>query len=773
MFPKPQKHIFTELKILSQKKIYFMRKNALTFLLFLTAVCLNSQSYLGYLTDNYKGVHGVISNPSSIVDSRYRTDINLIGVSAFAGNDAFGLDPFNFFKDYTDAQDAREENSEISDFDIFDSLTESYLTDDNNFGANVDILGPSFMFNINSENSIALFSRVRAFVNLNKLAGSTYDIIRSGEDITIINEDDVFVNASAWTEIGATYARVLKNDAEHFLKGGLSLKYMRGGGVYANGADLVLEIDDENTTELDTGTTISTVTVSGEGSYAVPVNIDELEDYEFSDYLDLSRDFSTFGIDLGFTYEWRPDHKNYMTTNAKGETNYDRGKNKYKLKLGLSITDLGLGGFKHDNGYSEGFTFNFDSTEIEDIDELDGILDEAYETTTIEDFSYKFNLPTALHFNADYNINDKFYVNLNTDFSLVSKEQVGANSISNLVSLTPRFESKWLSFYVPLSMVQYSGFRAGAGLRAGPIYIGSGSILTNLFSDYSKGADVYAGFKIPIYHGKTKDKDNDGIEDKLDACPKEAGPQENNGCPWGDEDGDGVLDNEDKCIKTAGPKENNGCPWGDKDNDGVLDNVDKCPEVPGVRAYEGCPADEDKDGILDQDDKCPKEAGPKENNGCPWGDADGDGVLDNVDKCPNQPGVATRQGCPEPKVVAPIEEEKLKELQSFAKAIYFNSGKATFRPGVTDKLDLIADIMKEYPNANFNIEGHTDSQGAATTNQSLSDRRARAVLNYLISRGITSSRLSSYGYGEEYPIADNATRDGRAQNRRVEIRLRK
>jgi len=204
----------------------------------------------------------------------------------------------------------------------------------------------------------------------------------------------------------------------------------------------------------------------------------------------------------------------------------------------------------------------------------------------------------------------------------------------------------------------------------------------------------------------------------------------------------------------------------------IADKDDACPTVAGTKANKGCP-DTDGDGVIDSKDKCPKKAGPVANGGCPWGDKDKDGVLDNVDKCPDVKGIASRQGCPEPKVVAPIVEEELKKLQEFARAIYFNSGKSTFKPGVTGKLDLIAGIMKEYPNANFSIEGHTDSAGASAPNQSLSDRRARAVLDYLGSHGVASSRLSSIGYGEDYPIADNSTRDGRAQNRRVEIKLRK
>jgi len=235
-----------------------------------------------------------------------------------------------------------------------------------------------------------------------------------------------------------------------------------------------------------------------------------------------------------------------------------------------------------------------------------------------------------------------------------------------------------------------------------------------------------------------------------------------------DTDGDGVYDKDDACPEIAGLKEFNGCP--DADGDGIKDSDDACPDVAGLAALNGCP-DADGDGIADTKDKCPNEAGPAANNGCPWGDKDKDGVTDNVDKCPDVPGVASRQGCPEPKPV--ITEEATAKLNEFARAIYFNSGRSSFRPGVTGKLDLIAGIMKEYPDANFNIEGHTDSQGAAASNLSLSERRAKAVLDYLSSHGISASRLSSIGYGEDYPIADNATRAGRAQNRRVEIKLRK
>ena len=88
-------------------------------------------------------------------------------------------------------------------------------------------------------------------------------------------------------------------------------------------------------------------------------------------------------------------------------------------------------------------------------------------------------------------------------------------------------------------------------------------------------------------------------------------------------------------------------------------------------------------------------------------------------------------------------------------------------------MQAIAAILNEYPKANFTIEGHTDSTGSEATNQLLSEKRANAVMDYLVNNGIAGARLSAVGYGEANPIAENNTRSGRAANRRVEVTLNK
>ncbi|NMH27645.1 OmpA family protein [Flavobacterium silvaticum] len=257
-----------------------------------------------------------------------------------------------------------------------------------------------------------------------------------------------------------------------------------------------------------------------------------------------------------------------------------------------------------------------------------------------------------------------------------------------------------------------------------------------------------------------KDTDNDGIYDKYDACPEQAGLEKFQGCP--DTDGDGIPDKDDACPEQAGAPEFQGCP--DTDGDGVADKDDACPDVPGLKEFQGCP-DSDGDGVTDKADKCPTVKGPKENGGCPWPDTDGDGVLDKDDRCPSVKGTVANFGCPE------ITEEQVKKLNDYAKTILFNSGKATFKEQTLAVLDNMVTILKEYPNSKFVLEGHTDSDGSNALNQTLSENRAAAVKTYLQEHGIQEGRLTSVGFGETKPIASNKTAKGKAENRRVEVKL--
>lgn len=229
-----------------------------------------------------------------------------------------------------------------------------------------------------------------------------------------------------------------------------------------------------------------------------------------------------------------------------------------------------------------------------------------------------------------------------------------------------------------------------------------------------------------------------------------------------DRDGDGVIDADDKCPDVAGIATLKGCP--DKDGDGIADADDKCPEVAGLAKYGGCPIpDTDKDGINDEQDKCITVAGVARYQGCPIPDTDNDGVNDEEDKCPNTPGPASNYGCPE------IKQAVIDKINYAAKNIFFATGSAKLLAKSYKPLNEVVKLMGEDATLKLDIDGHTDSQGKADKNQTLSENRAAAVKAYLVSKGIDESRLVSTGYGMDKPVADNKTAAGRAKNRRVEM----
>ena len=196
----------------------------------------------------------------------------------------------------------------------------------------------------------------------------------------------------------------------------------------------------------------------------------------------------------------------------------------------------------------------------------------------------------------------------------------------------------------------------------------------------------------------------------------------------------------------------------DSDGDGVVDEADKCPNTPrGITVdARGCPPDSDGDGVPDYLDRCPgtPPGVAVDNSGCPF-DSDGDGVADHLDKCPNTPKGAT------------VNEAGCWSLQA---TTLYDSNSSYIRTEAYPLLDEVASILEKNPEMEVEVQGHTDNRGAAKYNQWLSEKRAEKVKDYLVSKGIDPSRLEAKGYGLTQPVASNATEEGRAQNRRVELK---
>ena len=230
--------------------------------------------------------------------------------------------------------------------------------------------------------------------------------------------------------------------------------------------------------------------------------------------------------------------------------------------------------------------------------------------------------------------------------------------------------------------------------------------------------------------------------------------------PPADTDSDGVVDPVDKCPTVAGVAAYEGCPIPDSDNDGIKDPDDQCPTVAGTAKYNGCPIpDTDGDGFNDEQDKCPTVAGVTEYEGCPIPDSDNDGIKDPDDKCPTLAGVAENAGCPA------VEKFSASNVQ-------FVSGSAKLTSKAISSLVPLIDYLNKYPDLKLEIDGHTDDTGDDAKNMTLSEDRAAAVKSQLVKKGISADRLTSVGFGETQPIADNGTPAGKAENRRVEFKFR-
>ena len=231
-----------------------------------------------------------------------------------------------------------------------------------------------------------------------------------------------------------------------------------------------------------------------------------------------------------------------------------------------------------------------------------------------------------------------------------------------------------------------------------------------------------------------------------------------------DSDGDGVSDGMDRCPNTpAGTAvDAYGCEL-DSDNDGVKDSADRCPDTPaGVTVdSRGCAMDSDGDGVTDDKDRCPDTVrGAKvDAYGCEM-DGDSDGVVDRLDECPDSPQGAQVdvRGCE-------IKEEIA------LRGVNFESNSDRLLPGATTRLDQAAATLLKNPTIKVEVAGHTDSDGAAEYNESLSARRAKTVQDYLAANGVADDRMTVRGYGEAEPVAPNNTAAGKAENRRVVLRI--
>lgn len=626
----------------------------------LTSLAVDAQNFVGFMNTNYSGVYGIDFNPSSIADNRMKLDINLVALDFGLTNNYIGMDRA-VFKGKSPLGAAMAYRNDTTAFSTFDQpgWEDQYLirpanSDVHSATVGMRVMLPlSFMWSHDEKSSFSMTGEFRMMLNVDGIGTPLANLLYSDfDDSLLYNSSFTNNNASiqmmTWHEIGFGYARVLKDDNQHFWKIGVRPKLELGlGSMYFFAEELQYEPNHKDTVTIMG----SNVQYGHSKNFDFPNGIGEQSPVRYN----FTEAFAHpgLGLDLGFTYEWRPNYQDYKY-DMDGETNlWMRSKTKYKLKAGFSITDIGWIKFNRAEGsgdFSGGIDrwyfrgMEFADTIPETVDYPVQALDDTlrkYFTFRETSGTYRVNLPTAFRGDVDYQIWKDIYVNFQFVYAVQWKKNPNKVHELSYVALTPRWDYKWVGVMLPLSYNQYKDFTMGLCLRAGPLFFGSsdiGSLLGKKGTMY--GTNIYFGTHIPIHFKEPKDRDKDKVSDKKDKCVDTPGIWEFMGCP--DTDGDHVQDKEDVCPTEPGLKEFNGCP--DRDGDKIIDNQDACPDDPGLQEFNGCP-DKDGDKIIDKEDDCPDEAGLKEFKGCP--DKDGDGVMDKIDICPEKPGPVENEGCPE------------------------------------------------------------------------------------------------------------------------------
>lgn len=788
-----------------------MKKLILQFslLLICSVQLIHAQTFSGLSESNYGGVSGVFINPANVADNRMKFDMVLAGADA------------GFFNNYIGLLKKGITSGDIFHYtgDFKGNMLEETGNDSYNKSAyfNADVVMPSFLVSLGDKAGLAFTWRTRFILNATNVTPelarlSYYGLYYPDLWNLKLSNDAAHITTMGWGEYGATFGMVAYNDGTNFIKAGGTFKVLQGlDAMYLYADNLSYNFSN------DTILSLFQCDIQYGHSNNFDYQPDSLKSLKYRFVADPS-----FGGDLGIVYEYRPNYEKYQY-DMDGETGlYRHDQNKYKFKVGLSLLDMGRVRFTRDES-SKHFNADISNWDIKhfhapSIAAIDDTLNSRF-TFINDDPKFTIALPTTVVGTFDYNFGHNVFLNVSPFLSLHKKADKNQVSYIGRVSITPRFDSKWIGVSVPFSVSQFKETEVGIGLRAGPLVIGTNDLASILYKDWIRGANAYAALKISVPYGKPKDKDgdgvsnrkdkckdvpgnlsmwgcpdkdgdgitdaddncpdvpgkkelngcpdrdNDGIMDSKDDCPDDKGLAQFNGCP--DRDGDGIMDSKDDCPDTKGMAAFNGCP--DTDGDGIKDNSDNCPTVAGPKENSGCPwGDQDKDGTLDKDDACPTVAGPTDNKGCPYADADKDGVLDNVDECPDKPGPASNNGCP---VEIPHNPPPAPDVSFISPT--FETAKSVLLPQSFPDLDKLVQIMKDYPEYSVQLDGYTDDRGDDAMNLTLSKNRAASVKAYLVQHGISASRISTAGYGEANPKADNNTEAGRAQNRRVEIHLKK
>ncbi len=453
--------------MLCTKKRYF----SLIFIL-LASIYSQAQHQLGMRLETRAGIHSIAINPSSILSNQSKWEIHLVGAGIFFENDYFFLKKASLGSLYRHRNNLSIVFEQTPDSPNIFELDFGQGNQNRFLNANAYVDGPSIAFKPDENQSIAIFTRMRSVTGVNTLPGdySYFAITRRpfNQPFQIDKYKGGLVN---WLEIGVNYAKTLQIN-DQYLDVGLSLKYLRGYDMIYLKSNRTYDHSVINTNDF---------TMTG-------------PDFSFA-YTPLQNMLSASSgsgasIDLGFNYTISSDKEGYL------------------LKIGASLMDIGTLSFKENVTqlrYVGDGTLTIRGDDFANVDisnGLDGVTNLFIDTVianrpslTRASSSMVFT-PASLILNADYKVMKKAYVN---GLYVQSLQAFGPGTVNgNMLAITPRWEEKWWSASLPISLYQWQKLRVGLAARLGYVTLGSDKISSFLYKDDLSGMDFYTSIKIPF-----------------------------------------------------------------------------------------------------------------------------------------------------------------------------------------------------------------------------------------------------------------------------------
>lgn len=518
-----------------------MKKLFLKFLIILifsggAASVTVAQDFLPTLSDNYMGINQATLQPAAIVDSHFERDFSLLGFNSDIYNDAMRyrskwlLNPIGILTNdkwwdentYLDAPDGKEKN----------------------FFMSQSVMGPGFLVSIGEKQALGFIYRLRSITNTDDLSEPLFrSIYTQYDDSRYWNQwylDKKMRSVQhIFGDYGIVYAAQVMNRGPHFLKVGITAKFLHGiSSAYVQADSLFFYFDGtagDNEKPVSWNSPYVYGGLSGNwGSY------DENGDYDYAIYYKMTAKPSV-GLDLGIVYEFRPRFRQYFY-NVDGRRYLVRkDKNKYLVKVGVSLLDVGRLKYKKeydsynlsadftadylaryqngDNSVPENtYWLNADQASFSFLEYVNFVdtLNQRYltgrgvEKDENDPGYFTVCLPTAFSLQLDAKVYKRLYVNLTTytAFNQGFTSVPNSHFISNY-SITPRYEQKWLTISIPVQYNQYQKLSVGLGVRTAFVYFGINNLFSAIIND-SHSLNIYIGAKLPVFKGKPRaDVDND------------------------------------------------------------------------------------------------------------------------------------------------------------------------------------------------------------------------------------------------------------------------